>query len=86
MVKIYYIDKMKNLKQREKEIIEMFEELKRAANENTEQEDLKMSNDNLSFEEFLKKYSHKRSDEVIAYELYLILQHLKIISGMINDE
>ena len=36
-----------------------------------------MSNNNLSFEEFLKKYSYKRSDEVIAYELYLIIQHLK---------
>lgn len=38
-----------------------------------------MSNNNLSFEEFLKKYSYKRSDEVIAYELYLIIQHLKRI-------
>ena len=36
-----------------------------------------MSNNNLSFEEFLKKYSYKRSDEVISYELYLIIQHLK---------
>lgn len=38
-----------------------------------------MSNNNLSFEEFLKKYSYKRSDEIIAYELYLIIQHLKKI-------
>lgn len=36
-----------------------------------------MSNNNLSFEEFLKKYSYKRSDEVIAYELYLVIQYLK---------
>jgi len=31
----------------------------------------------LSFDEFLKKYSYQRSDEIIAYELYLILQYLK---------
>ena len=31
----------------------------------------------LSFEEFLKKYCYQRSDEIIAYELYLILQYLK---------
>ena len=31
----------------------------------------------LSFDEFLKKYSYKRSDEIIAYELYLILEYLK---------
>lgn len=36
-----------------------------------------MSNNNLSFEEFLKKYSYKRSDEIIAYELYLVIQYLK---------
>lgn len=31
----------------------------------------------LSLDEFLKKYSYKRSDEIIAYELYLIIQYLK---------
>lgn len=31
----------------------------------------------LSFDEFLKKYKYQRSDEIIAYELYLILQYLK---------
>ena len=36
-----------------------------------------MTNTPLSFEEFLKKYSYKRSDEIIAYELYLIIQYLK---------
>lgn len=36
-----------------------------------------MSNNNLSFEEFLKEYSYKRSDEIIAYELYLVIQYLK---------
>lgn len=36
-----------------------------------------MSNNDLSFEEFLKRYAYKRSDEIIAYELYLIVQHLK---------
>lgn len=36
-----------------------------------------MSNNNLSFEEFLKKYQYKRSDELIAYELYLVIQYLK---------
>lgn len=33
----------------------------------------------LTFEEFLKRYKHKRSDEIIAYELYLILQYLKVM-------
>ena len=42
-----------------------------------------MTNTLLSFEEFLKKYSYKRSDEIIAYELYLIIQHLK---KMLNTE
>ena len=37
----------------------------------------KMDNERLTFEEFIKKYKYKRSDEIIAYELYLIIQHLK---------
>lgn len=35
-----------------------------------------MNDDVLSFAEFIKKYKYKRSDEVIAYELYLILKKL----------
>lgn len=33
----------------------------------------------LTFEEFVKKYRNKRSDEIIAYELYLILKYLKVM-------
>ena len=44
-----------------------------------------MTNTPLSFEEFLKKYSYKRSDEIIAYELYLIIQSLKMMRGTDND-
>ena len=33
----------------------------------------------LSFDEFKKKYQYKRSDEVIAYELYLIIKKLEEI-------
>lgn len=33
----------------------------------------------LTFEEFMKRYKYKRSDEIIAYELYLILQYLKVM-------
>lgn len=33
--------------------------------------------DVLSFNEFIKKYKYKRSDELIAYELYLIIFYLR---------
>lgn len=35
----------------------------------------------LSFDEFIKRYQYKRSDEVIAYELYLIIKKLEKIVG-----
>ena len=31
----------------------------------------------LSFDEFKKRYQYNRSDEVIAYELYLIIKKLE---------
>ena len=31
----------------------------------------------LSFEDFIEKYKYNRSDEVIAYELYLIIKKLE---------
>ena len=34
----------------------------------------------LSFEEYKEKYRYKRSDEVIAYELYLILKRIEGIN------
>lgn len=45
-----------------------------------------MSNNPLSFKEFLKKYSYKRSDEIIAYELYLIVQYLKRMLNMEEEK
>ena len=33
----------------------------------------------LSFDEFKKRYQYNRSDEVIAYELYLIIKKLEEI-------
>lgn len=42
-----------------------------------EQLNNKLAGKVLSFEEFLKKYRYQRSDEIIAYELYLIIQYLK---------
>ena len=41
--------------------------------------------DVLSFNEFIKKYKYKRSDELIAYELYLIIFHLRKMM-MLEDE
>lgn len=41
--------------------------------------------DVLSFNEFIKKYKYKRSDELIAYELYLIIFHLRKMM-MFEDE
>lgn len=36
----------------------------------------------LSFEDFIKKYKYKKSFEVIAYELYLIIKKLdKVIDN-----
>lgn len=35
----------------------------------------------LSFEEFIKRYQYKRSEEVIAYELYLIIKKLEDMGG-----
>ena len=43
----------------------------------------KLDDDVLSFKEFIKKYKYKRSDEVIAYELYLILKKLDELEGNI---
>lgn len=47
----------------------------------------------LSFDEFIKRYQYKRSDELIAYELYLIIyetylinEKLDKIMELINDE
>ena len=36
-------------------------------------------NEKLSFDEFKKRYQYNRSDEVIAYELYLIIKKLEEI-------
>ena len=36
----------------------------------------------LSFDEFKKRYQYKRSDEIIAYELYIIIKKLdEIVDG-----
>lgn len=59
--------------------------MKRETNANLKYGGEKMTNTPLSFEEFLKKYSYKRSDEIIAYELYLIIQSLKMMRGTDDD-
>lgn len=38
----------------------------------------------LSFKEFLKKYQYMKTDEVVAYELYLIVNYLKELT--INEK
>lgn len=39
------------------------------------------STDIMSLDEYKKKYRYKRSDEVIAYELYLIIKKLDSMNG-----
>ena len=36
-----------------------------------------MRTEPLTYKQFIKKYEFERSDEIIAYELYLIIQYLK---------
>lgn len=38
----------------------------------------------MTFDEFKEKYKYKRSDEIIAYELYLIIQKLDEIKKIIR--
>ena len=40
----------------------------------------------LSFKDFVEKYKYNRSDEVIAYELYLIIKKLEELTKNENTK